>query len=129
MATWNGIIEYAVSLKGDKPGGSGSGRLARIIFHGKGEGKRAVAFTRSLLSDPASVPIEHTTKDGLVEVPEPQGIVSGRVLLERRASNAGTDVCLNGTCAVTPEDGSYTFYGVTPGPHNLTVRHMSYLRS
>ena len=124
-----GTIAYAVSLQGDKPGVDGSGTLARITFHGLREGTSPISFTRSILSDPQSVPIPHDTTDGQVIVGRAAGRVVGRVILERRTSNAGTQVCLDSTCVNTPQDGSYSFDNVAPGAYTVTASRMSYLRS
>lgn len=124
-----GTIAYAISLQGDKPGVDGSGTLAIITFHGLEEGTSQVSFIRSILSDPQSVPIDHATHDGQVTVRRAAGTVAGTVILERRTSNAGSQVCLDSRCVVTPEDGSYSFDNVTPGAYTVTASHMSYLRS
>jgi len=55
--------------------------------------------------------------------------VRGSVLLERRASNAGTEACLDGRCVLTLEDGEYGFDSLSPGDHIIAARRMSYLRS
>jgi len=125
----NGTIEYAVSLRGVKPGVSGGGVLARITFHGLTEGVSPVDFTRSILSDPQSLPIDHVTQNGEVIVRSATGIVSGKVILERRTSNAGATVCVDSLCANTTADGSYIIPDIPPGPYTATASRMSYLRS
>ena len=125
----SGTIEYAVSLQGDKPGVSGSGTLARITFHGLEEGISTVRFTRVILSDPQSVQISARTEDGVIVVREATGTLMGRVILERRTSNAGATICVDSLCANTAEDGSYIIPDVPPGPHTATVSRMSYLRT
>lgn len=52
--------------------------------------------------------------------------VRGRVLLERRASNAGAEVCLGLRCVATGADGTFALEGATAGA-TLAVRHPSYL--
>jgi hypothetical protein len=62
-------------------------------------------------------------------VQEATGTVSGNVILERRDSNAGATVTVDGLSATTPEDGSYTVANVPPGDHTVSVSRMSYLRT
>ena len=125
-----GGIAYIISLQGPKPPGvSGSGVLARIVFHGLEEGTSEVEFTRVILADPQSVEIEALSRDGLIVVQQATGTVSGKVILERRASNAGASVAVDGLSATTPEDGSYTVASVPPGEHTVSVSRMSYLRT
>ena len=51
--------------------------------------------------------------------------VSGRVVLERRASSAGAQVCAGAACATTAADGRFAL-AAQPGSE-LRVRHPSYL--
>ena len=53
----------------------------------------------------------------------------GRVLLERRTSNAGSEVCVDNQCVLTEEDGKYGFDGLMPGDYTIASSHMSYLRN
>ena len=126
-----GTIEYQASLQGVKPGVSGSGTLAWIELHGVNAGQSPVAFTTVVLSDPQSVVIEVDRFDGVVivqdEAQAPFTVV-GQVELERRTSNAGAEVCVEGTCATTDETGNYTLSGVHVG-QEVEVTHPSYLRS
>ncbi|MCP4165112.1 MAG: VWA domain-containing protein [Chloroflexi bacterium] len=124
-----GIIQYSISLQGDKPGVDGSGVLARIKFHGLNNGASPVKFSQSVLADPQSQPINHSTQAGEVIVEKKAGTVQGKVILERRNSNAGAEVCLNSACVNTANAGSYSFSDVALGNHMLNVKHMSYLRS
>jgi parallel beta-helix repeat protein len=124
-----GTIEYAVSLQDAKPGVNGSGLLARITFHGLSDGVSDVAFTGSILSDPMSVPIEHETRDGQVEVLSQVGRVSGRVILERRASSAGATVSVGALATNTDASGAFGPSDIPAGTHTIEVRHPSYLRS
>lgn len=78
----------------------------------------------STLASDTSAQARHTM---ISPLPTPD--VTGRVILERRTSNSGTQVCLNGGCVVTADDGSYSFDDVTPGTYTLTAVHVSYLRS
>jgi hypothetical protein len=61
--------------------------------------------------------------------PLPTPALAGKVILERRASNAGTEVCLDGDCVFTAEDGRYEFDELVPGLYFIAVRHTSYLPS
>jgi hypothetical protein len=124
-----GRIQYVVSLQGDKPGVSGSGTLARIVFHGRQTGISRVVFTRVVLSDPQSVQISARTEGGVIIVQQAMGTLAGRVILERRASNAGAQVCVGSQCVTTPADGRYTIPNVLPGAYTVTASRMSYLRS
>jgi hypothetical protein len=123
-----GTIQYVMTLQGVKPGVTGSGVLARIVLHAVGAGTSEVAFTGAILSDPQSVEILAQTQDGRVTVGEEAGTVTGRVVLERRASSAGAEVCLNSGCTTTPADGSYSFASVPAGTYTVTATHTSYLR-
>jgi hypothetical protein len=51
------------------------------------------------------------------------------VLLERRTSNGGTEVCVDNQCVLTLEDGEYGFDGLMPGDYTIAASRMSYLRS
>jgi parallel beta-helix repeat protein len=124
-----GTIEYAVSLQGDKPGVNGSGVLARITFHGLSDGVSDVAFGGSILSDPGSVPIEHSTQDGQVEVLSQVGRLSGRVILERRASSAGATVSVGALATTTDASGAFGPSDIPAGTPTIEARHPSYLRS
>ena len=124
-----GTIHYAVSLQGDKPGVSGSGTLARITFHGLRPGESPLAFTGLVLSDPRSVPIEAAPEGGVLLVREATTTLIGRVILERRASNAGAVVCVDERCSPASPDGSFIIPGLEPGPHTVAVGRESYLRS
>jgi hypothetical protein len=124
-----GTIEYAVSLQGAKPGVNGSGVLARITFHGLSDGVSDVAFSGSILSDPQSVEIEHETRDGQVEVLSQIGRVSGRVILERRASSAGAAVSVGALATTTDASGAFGPSDIPAGTHTIEARHPSYLRS
>jgi len=125
----NGAIQYTVSLQGDKLGVSGGGVLARVTFHGLKAGLGTVGFTRVILSDPQSGQLSVLPSDGMVMVRDSTGGVSGRVILERRDSDAGATVCVGDLCANTAEDGSYTLPDVPPGPQTILVNRMSYLGS
>ena len=122
-----GAIQYAVSLQGDKSGVNGSGVLARILFHGKAEGVSPLHFTRAILSDPQSLEIPTRVVDGVVAVHGAAGVISGRVVLERRASNAGAQVCVGDHCTNSAADGSYVLADVPPGLQTVFVRRESYL--
>jgi parallel beta-helix repeat protein len=124
-----GTIDYAVSLQGAKPGVNGSGVLARITFHGLSDGVSYVAFTGSILSDPQSVAIDHSTQDGQVEVLSQEGRVSGRVILERRASSAGATVSVGTQVMTTDAAGIIGPENIPVGTHTIEARHPSYLRS
>jgi hypothetical protein len=124
-----GTIQYAVSLQGPEPGVNGSGVLARIIFHGLSDGVSDVAFTGSILSDPMSVAIEHSTQDGQVEVLSQVGRVSGRVILERRASSAGATVSVGTLATITDASGAFGPSDIPAGTHTIEATHPSYLRS
>ena len=125
----NGVIQYTVSLQGDKPGVSGGGVLARVTFHGLKAGLGTVGFTRVILSDPQSGQLSVLPADGMIMVRESTGGVTGRVILERRTSSAEATVCIDGICANTAADGSYTIPDIPPGPYTATASRMSYLRS
>jgi len=51
------------------------------------------------------------------------------VILERRASNAGAELCLDGQCAAAADTGDFSFEAVLPGTYRVTVSRESYLRS
>jgi hypothetical protein len=124
-----GRIEYAISLRGDKPGVTGSGRLATVVFHGQEEGISTVRFTDVVLADPQSVQISARTEDGVIAVRRASGDLVGSVILERRTSNAGAEVCVGALCTTTAADGSYILPDVPPGAQTVEVTRMSYLRS
>jgi parallel beta-helix repeat protein len=124
-----GTIEYYASLQGDKPGVSGSGVLARIVLHGLEVGTSELAFVDAILSDPQSVEIPADIEGGVVDVVEAVGAVSGRVVLERRTSDAGASVCIGALCATTSPTGTYSIPGVPAEAHTVAASHMSYLRS
>ena len=121
-----GTIRYTVSLQGNKLGVSGSGVLARIRLRGLAVGTSAIDLTNVVLSDPNSGAIQSTQNDGQIEVKTVQ--VSGKVLLERRASNAGVDVCVAAQCVTATEDGSYTLLHV-PTSETIAFRTQGYMRS
>ncbi|MCW5852112.1 MAG: hypothetical protein KIT87_18710 [Anaerolineae bacterium] len=127
--TTAGAIQYAISLRGNKPGVSGSGVLARITFRGRQPGISRIAFTRAVLSDPQSVQIAVATEGGVIVVRRAVGVVVGRVILERRSSNAGATVCIGHQCVTTGADGGYVLANIPPGPATLTVSRPSYLRT
>jgi hypothetical protein len=124
-----GRIEYAISLRGDKPGVSGSGNLASIVFHGAAEGLATVQFAGVVLSDPQSGLIPVRTEDGLIAVRTAAGDLTGNVILERRDSYAGAEVCVGAICTTTADDGLYTLSNVPPGAQTVEVTRMSYLRT
>lgn len=124
-----GTIAYVMTLQGAKPGVSGSGVLGRITFHGKGAGASPVRFTRVILSDPMSVKIPANTGDGVITVRQPTGNVAGKVNLERRTSQAGTEVCAGSACVAAQANGSYTLPGLPIGQHTVEAHHQSYLRT
>jgi hypothetical protein len=124
-----GAIRYSVSLQGDKPGVSGAGVLARVTFHGKESGLASVEFTRVILSDPQSVQLAVLSSDGMVLVRENTGGVAGNVILERRDSDGGAQVCVGTACATTAADGAYALPDIPPGTQTVEVTRMSYLRS
>jgi hypothetical protein len=124
-----GTISFVMTLQGAQPGASGSGVLGRITFHGKGSGESPVHFARVILSDPFSVEIPANSGDGLVTVLLPTGNASGKVLLERRASQAGSEVCVGATCVAAGTDGSYTLPDLPVGTHTVYALRGSYLRS
>jgi hypothetical protein len=57
------------------------------------------------------------------------GTVRGRVILERRASNAGTEVEVAGRTVTTGPSGEYTLTQVLAGTYTINVRRQSYLRT
>lgn len=128
-----GVIEYAASLEGDKPGVSGSGPLARITFTGVKAGTSPVAFTEVVLSDAQSGTIDAAREGGEIEVTDanPRTVpftVQGQVGLERRGSSAGAQVCAEANCVTTDGSGRYTLPGVL-ADHTLAITHPSYLRT
>ena len=66
---------------------------------------------------------------GVLVVREESGILMGRVILERRPSNAGVVVCVEARCARGAEDGTFVLSDVPPGPQTVAVSRGSYLRS
>ncbi|MFN8498689.1 MAG: cohesin domain-containing protein [Anaerolineae bacterium] len=125
----SGTIEYAVSLRGSKPGVSGSGTLARITFRGRQAGVSRIMFTHVVLSDPQSAQIAVTTEGGVVVVERAAGVVVGRVILERRSSNSGASVCIGHQCTTTGADGGYVLTEIPAGPATISVSRPSYLRT
>ncbi|MEM7535318.1 MAG: LamG-like jellyroll fold domain-containing protein [Chloroflexota bacterium] len=127
----NGTINYAISLQGNKSGVSGSGTLAQIAVRGLVPGTSPVSLTQVILSDPQSQPISYTKRSGQIVVLNPTVDVTGQVILERRQSNAGAEVCIVEVafgCVMTDASGFYTFTEV-PMTGTLTVTHRSYLSS
>jgi len=124
-----GSIQYAVSLLGSKPGIDGSGLLARVTLHGRAEGVSGIRFTRLILSDPQSAQISARAEEGAISVRRSTGDLTGRVILERRPSNGGANVCVSRLCTTTAEDGSYLLPDVSPGPQAVMVSRESYLRT
>jgi hypothetical protein len=122
-----GVIEYAASLQKVKPGVSGGGRLARITFKAKAPGVSPVSFTRAILSDPFSAAIPTGRGEAQIVIQQVAGSVAGKVILERRASSAGAQVCLNTNCALTNASGNYTFPLLPVGVITATVTHLGYL--
>jgi hypothetical protein len=126
-----GEVEYVQTRQGAVEGVGGSGVLARIVFHGKAFGTSTLTFTLHTLSDPLSVPIEHTAGSGEVTVGVPTGAVRGKVVLERRVdypnANAGATVELAGRSLLIGSDGNYNFTGVPEGTHQISATHPSYL--
>ncbi|MFO7697780.1 MAG: carboxypeptidase regulatory-like domain-containing protein [Anaerolineae bacterium] len=59
----------------------------------------------------------------------PAGSVGGRVILERRASNAGAVVEVAGLSVTTEAGGDYLITGVPAGMQAITVRRPGYLRT
>jgi hypothetical protein len=76
-----------------------------------------------------SVPIEHESRDGQVEVLSQVGRVSGRVILERRASSAGATVSVGALAMTTDASGAFGPSDVPSGTHTIEATHPSYLRS
>ncbi|MFQ5595740.1 MAG: carboxypeptidase regulatory-like domain-containing protein, partial [Anaerolineae bacterium] len=81
--------------------------------------------TETATSTPSQTPSPTPT---MTETPA-AGIVQGRVILERRASNAGAEVEAAGRIASTNADGDYALTQIPAGTHNITSRHQSYLRT
>ncbi len=128
----NGTIDYVATLQGAKPGVSGGGVVATAVLRGKTAGKSPLTFEQVVLSDPMSQPIAVTSQGGEVTVTELQPedrtlTVSGRLVLERRPTSGGAQVCVEANCVATAADGSYTLSGVLP--RTLKVTHPSYLAS
>ncbi|HUW13659.1 MAG TPA: carboxypeptidase regulatory-like domain-containing protein, partial [Anaerolineae bacterium] len=57
------------------------------------------------------------------------GRIEGQVILERRAGNAGAQVCLDARCIAAASTGDFSFEGVFPGTYTVTASRASYLRS
>jgi hypothetical protein len=57
------------------------------------------------------------------------GSISGKVILERRASNAGAQVAVGDVSTTTDAEGAFTLADVPIGPQQLQVTHASYLRN
>ncbi|MFN8490118.1 MAG: choice-of-anchor Q domain-containing protein [Caldilineaceae bacterium] len=128
----NGALQYAISLQGNKAGVNGSGVLAQITFLCRQVGSSALTFTRTLLSDPQSLPVAVTLgQQGQINCTQPGVVnVQGQVILERRGTNyAGAQVCDNKQqCTTTTANGNYALTNVNVGS-TLTVTHPSYLRT
>ncbi|MEM7536248.1 MAG: SdrD B-like domain-containing protein, partial [Chloroflexota bacterium] len=126
----NGLINFAITLEGPQPGVTGSGLLAQIVFEGVVSGTTPISLTHVILSDPDSQSIPHTTRDGQLTVEEADPFVDirGRVILERRDSNAGAQVCIDDQCILTEADGLFSFANMLP-EGTVHVSHPSYLRS
>ena len=132
----HGTIDYLISLQGEKPGVDGSGTLAEIAFRPLMTGTTSLIFSNVLLSDPQSKGIRVVPTVGQIVVeqpvppiePTPTLTVTGSVTLERRNSNAGTLVCIEGTCVNTAEDGEYTLPNM-PITGTVTFSRQSYLSS
>ncbi|MEM7536066.1 MAG: SdrD B-like domain-containing protein [Chloroflexota bacterium] len=126
----NGLINYAISLEGVQPGVSGSGLLAQVVFEGLISGTTPISLTHVVLSDPDSQSIAHTTRDGQLTVEEVDPLIDirGRVILERRDSNAGAQVCIGDQCILTEADGLFAFENMLP-EGTVHVSHPSYLRA
>jgi hypothetical protein len=75
------------------------------------------------------VAIEHETRDGQVEVLSQIGRISGRVILERRASSAGATVSVGALAMNTDASGAFGPSDVPSGTHTIEATHPSYLRS
>jgi len=127
-----GTVEYVATLQGEKPGVSGGGTVALIVLRGKMAGTSPLTLEQVVLSDPLSQPIGVTSHGGQVTVTDLQPedttlTVSGRLVLERRPTSGGAQVCVESTCTTTAADGSYTLGNVLP--RLLRVMHPSYLAS
>jgi hypothetical protein len=124
-----GMINYSASLEGIKPGVDGSGVLARITLQGKSSGRSGMDFTRAILSDPSSLQIPASQAGAQLTVQQSTGNISGKVLLERRASSAGVSLCLDSNCTTTSANGNYEFLNLAGGEYLATATHPSYLQS
>jgi hypothetical protein len=126
-----GTIQYAISRQGAKPGVSGSGTLARITFRGRGDGSSSLNFSKVVLSNPQSAPINVQQLGGQIVVAQqepPMLSLNGRVFLERRNSFVQADVCVAATCVLSSSAGSYTLPSA-PADGSVQIRHQSYLRA
>jgi hypothetical protein len=61
--------------------------------------------------------------------PLPTGGLSGRVILERRSSNAGAIVSVDGASQAANPDGSYLVSNLSAGVHTITITRPGYLSS
>ena len=85
--------------------------------------------TRTPTSTPTGTPTATPTATPTSTPTVALGHVNGQVMLERRASNAGTEVCLDGRCITTSSTGTFSFDDLSPGAYTVTASRMSYLRS
>ena len=85
--------------------------------------------TRTPTATPTRTPTATPTHTPTPTPTEVLAQVEGRVILERRASNAGAQACLDGECVSTGDTGDFAFPGVAPGEVTVSVSRASYLRS
>jgi len=94
----------------------------KTIFSAGSAGKcRPAIVTPTPTATPSNTPTVTATPT--------RSALRGGVLLERRTSNAGTEVCVDNDCVLTLEDGKYGFDGLMPGDYTIASSHMSYLHS
>lgn len=127
----SGVIRYAGMLNGEQPGMSGDGDIAYIVFRGLIAGTTPISLKHVVLSDPASQTIPHSKQGGQLVVEIPVTVldtttIDGRVILERRESNAGVQVCIQAHCTITDYDGAYTLVDV-PTQGTITAYYPGYL--
>jgi len=82
-----------------------------------------------ILSDPQSAQVPARSEDGLIVVRQPMGELTGQVILERRASNAGATICAGDLCTITGGDGFYYLADPRPSPKPVEIKRESYLRT